>query len=187
MIDYKLVILSAIVLLPLIPAYLLFKALPSSGTVEGPLAGLKVKLGGAFGGYVALTVFIAVTFGGDLLHPGYRQWRVQGALRFAPGELPGDVVCTLSPEQLPITVDTFDFSIPIIEGREPTLYFKAPGYMPMVVPLAPDAPTGSRFQIKRDPASARLIFQQPITMEKKAALPQYGSTAQTAQPVSTGG
>jgi hypothetical protein len=187
MIDYKLVILSAIVLLPLIPAYLLFKALPSSGTVEGPLAGLKVKLGGAFGGYVALTVFISVTFGGDLLHPAYRTWRVQGTLRFAQGELPGDVACSISPEQLPVTLDTFDFSIPIIEGKEPTLYFKAPGYVPLVVPLAPDAPTGGRFSIKRDAAAARLIFQQPIAMEKKAAMPQYGAAATTVQPVSTGG
>jgi uncharacterized membrane protein len=57
-----LVLLSAVVLLPLIPAFLLFKLLPSRAVVKGPLAGMNVSLGGAFGGYVALAVFVATFF-----------------------------------------------------------------------------------------------------------------------------
>src|SRR5258708_37101723 len=58
----QLIVLSAIVLLPLIPAFILFKTLKSIAQVDGPLGGLKVSLGGSFGGYVALTVFIATYF-----------------------------------------------------------------------------------------------------------------------------
>ncbi|HYJ80564.1 MAG TPA: hypothetical protein VEW03_13210 [Longimicrobiaceae bacterium] len=43
-----------LVLLPIIPAYFLFKALPSRADVSGPLKGLTVKLGGAFAGYFLL-------------------------------------------------------------------------------------------------------------------------------------
>ena len=61
----ELVVLTAIVMLPLIPAFLLFKLLPSRAVVKGPLAGLDVSLGGAFGGYVALTVFVATFFANE--------------------------------------------------------------------------------------------------------------------------
>ena len=51
-----LVVISVLVLLPMIPAYVLFKVLRSTGEVSGPLGSFKVALGGAFGGYFALTV-----------------------------------------------------------------------------------------------------------------------------------
>lgn len=41
-------------ILPLIPAFILFKFLPSTGKVEGPLKGLALKFGGAFAGYLVL-------------------------------------------------------------------------------------------------------------------------------------
>ena len=36
---------------PIVPAYLLFKALPSTAIVTGLLHGFKIDLGGAFAGY----------------------------------------------------------------------------------------------------------------------------------------
>ena len=56
-----LVMLSFIVLLPVVPAYLLFRLLPSTGNVEGKLQGLEIKLGGAFAGYVALVFLVLQT------------------------------------------------------------------------------------------------------------------------------
>ena len=53
--------LSFIVLLPMVPAYLLFRALPSTGNVEGKLQGLEIKLGGAFAGYFALVFLVLHT------------------------------------------------------------------------------------------------------------------------------
>lgn len=41
-------------LLPLIPAFLLFKFLPSTGNIEGPFKGMAIKFGGAFAGYFLL-------------------------------------------------------------------------------------------------------------------------------------
>ncbi|HEX5654578.1 MAG TPA: hypothetical protein VFX58_15985 [Chitinophagaceae bacterium] len=43
-------------ILPLIPAFLLFKFLPSVGNLEGPFKGMQLKFGGAFAGYLVLFV-----------------------------------------------------------------------------------------------------------------------------------
>ena len=49
--------LAAILLLPLFPAYILYKFLPASETdVSGPYKGLSVKLKGAFAGYFLLVL-----------------------------------------------------------------------------------------------------------------------------------
>jgi hypothetical protein len=51
--------LAVIVLLPVLPAYLLFTALPSTGGVAGKLfKGLEIKLGGAFAGYIVVMLII---------------------------------------------------------------------------------------------------------------------------------
>jgi hypothetical protein len=51
--------LAFIILVPMIPAYFLFRVLPSTGQVEGALfKGLEIKLGGAFAGYFAVVLLI---------------------------------------------------------------------------------------------------------------------------------
>src|SRR5215212_9431183 len=49
-------LLAAMLLLPLIPAFLLYKFLPSKTNVSGPFKGLNLKLTGAFGGYFLLVI-----------------------------------------------------------------------------------------------------------------------------------
>jgi hypothetical protein len=49
-------VLAAVLLLPLIPAFLLYKFLPSRTNVSGPFKGLNLKLTGAFGGYFLLVI-----------------------------------------------------------------------------------------------------------------------------------
>src|ERR1700716_3283566 len=49
-------VLAAVLLLPLVPAFLLYKFLPSKTSVSGPFKGLNLKLTGAFGGYFLLVL-----------------------------------------------------------------------------------------------------------------------------------
>ena len=57
MIDNFYLALAAILLLPLIPAYIIYKFLPESETnVEGPYKKLNLKLKGAFAGYFLLVL-----------------------------------------------------------------------------------------------------------------------------------
>ena len=53
---YYLVAMGAAILLPFIPAFILFKELPSDASVSGLFQGLKLKLGGAFAGFFAIFV-----------------------------------------------------------------------------------------------------------------------------------
>jgi hypothetical protein len=58
-----LLILVTLFLLPLIPAFLLYKFLPSKSTATGPFKGLNLKLSGAFAGYFILLLFASgITF-----------------------------------------------------------------------------------------------------------------------------
>src|SRR4028118_480786 len=57
MTDNFYLVLAAILLVPIIPAYILYKFLPQSDTdVSGPYQGLSIKLKGAFAGYFLLVI-----------------------------------------------------------------------------------------------------------------------------------
>jgi len=57
MADNFYLVLAAILLVPIIPAYILYKFLPASDTdVSGPFQGLSLKLKGAFAGYFLLVM-----------------------------------------------------------------------------------------------------------------------------------
>lgn len=57
MTDNFFLVLAAILLVPLIPAFLIYKFLPASDTdVSGPYTGLSLKLKGAFAGYFLLVI-----------------------------------------------------------------------------------------------------------------------------------
>ena len=75
-----LLVLATVVLLPILPAYLLFKALPSTAIVSGPLQGLNINLSGAFAGYFAVVVLIIASH--KILFPApvppYQVWEVSG-------------------------------------------------------------------------------------------------------------
>ena len=59
--DDPIVQLAAILLLPLLPAFVLYRTLPSTANVEGPFGRLGVRFTGAFGGYIVL-VLVALGF-----------------------------------------------------------------------------------------------------------------------------
>lgn len=72
--------LASIVLLPIFPAYLLFKALPSQAGVAGPFQGLQLKLGGAFAGYFVVVAFITFQHNRWAPDPTYQVWEFNGRL-----------------------------------------------------------------------------------------------------------
>lgn len=71
-----------VLLLPLIPAFVLFSFLPSSANVEGPLKGLKLKLGGAFAGYF-VTVLLSWQIAKSFVEPTWSDnWNVVAQIAF---------------------------------------------------------------------------------------------------------
>jgi hypothetical protein len=77
--------LCALLLVPLLPAYLLFKFLPSKAVAKGPFKGLRIDLSGAFAGYFVL-VLLAYSFMYNVKpnppEPG-EMWMVTGCLTHA--------------------------------------------------------------------------------------------------------
>lgn len=57
MTDNFFLVLTAILIIPLMPAFIIYKFLPASDTdVSGPYQGLSLKLKGAFAGYFLLVI-----------------------------------------------------------------------------------------------------------------------------------
>jgi hypothetical protein len=73
---YYLVVMAAEVLLPLIPAFILFKVIPSDATVTGPFQGFTVKLGGAFAGYFVM--FLVLNHFFPPPESRYQVWHIRG-------------------------------------------------------------------------------------------------------------
>ena len=78
--DENLTFLLCMVLLPVIPGFLFFKALPSEAIVKGPLKGFRIDLSGAFGGYFALVLLLVATQNLWRQPPIYQMWEVNGRL-----------------------------------------------------------------------------------------------------------
>ena len=117
------------VILPIIPAYILFKYLPASANVEGPFHGMQIKLGGAFAAY--FIVFITI-----ILYPrpsDIEVWTVTGTVLDHNEEPPAKVDFSFSPsaEQFDAT-GYFILDIPIKrkqDGKEnfPKILITRPG------------------------------------------------------------
>jgi hypothetical protein len=129
------------ILLPLIPAYLLYRLLPSQADLEGPWQGLKIKVSGAFGGYFLLVITI---FGYSSMMPSYDVWTVRGQMGFADGPRVFDehtLRFTLRPPEVSVHPDgdfrLTLFSVPDPSGRAqlPTLIIEHPNYLPVGVDL----------------------------------------------------
>jgi hypothetical protein len=176
MFDHPIVILSFVILLPLIPAFLLFKLLPARAVVKGPLAGLNVNLSGAFGGYVALTVFITgVAATANMLKPAKPPdpvWHVQGTIQLEGEDAATDPDITfqlVKPARVyKASVDrSFDVDIPMTDRAPiPHFFFKPKGYVGERVELS-DLGRPGNYKSHMENATT-LVIDEPIVLRKAA-------------------
>jgi hypothetical protein len=79
-----LIILAGVLLIPLVPAFVLYWMLPAEASVVGPLKGLNVNLQGAFAGYFALFLVAAglvqVWKPADSGRPDYQEYTLLGTV-----------------------------------------------------------------------------------------------------------
>lgn len=82
----QLIDVAVIVLIPMIPALILYAVLPSRATVSGPFKGLNIRLQGAFGGYFVLVLVVVGVVMEQRLSddpwPKYETWTVEGHVKF---------------------------------------------------------------------------------------------------------
>lgn len=117
--NSNIIYLLAWFILPIIPAFVLFRFLPSGAIVEGPFKGLTVKLGGAFAGYFLLfIVLIPKMFNLIKEDDNNRVWTISGSILDSTGnkiKIASNPRLTLIPTT---EINNGDFNIKIIGKRE---------------------------------------------------------------------
>ncbi len=182
--NSSLTTLMVIVLLPCLPAFLLFKALPSRAAVKGPLRGLEIKLGGAFGGYFALVVLILASHNVWNPVPTYQVWKVTGDLSYqsgSPAELMQNTnILAHPPCVVPDPSGAFEPTVYTMPGAGgtaefPKLTIDAPDYLHVAIPLGDKQfNVGTKvMQLNRDEATWSINLG---TIELQKVTAAYGST-----------
>jgi len=181
-------ILGVVILLPIVPAYLLFKALPSTAEITGPWKGLQIKLGGAFGGYIIVLLIILHY---HTLWSPYEVWQLNGQVVDQSGSAitaldPGDVTIT-PPDVTAPGAGQFTLMFNTSTGiggqvQYPTVVIAHPGYAEQVISLDPSNPP-SNLSLVRD-SSKNTITVSKIVLEKLPTYPVNATPLNAAQPAS---
>jgi hypothetical protein len=177
--NQELLLVMVGVLLPIVPSYILYKALPSTGRAEGPFKGLKIKLSGAFAGYFLLVLLVFGFFVRP--HPAkYEVWEVTGTLAPDQPESPldGRLILSLSPPNPCLLSDgRFVFQIvkqpgPDGELRFPILAIEHPDYQPVSIDLNRDRGAyGQPIQgIDKSSIAKSICFDKPVPLKRKSTV-----------------
>jgi hypothetical protein len=139
------VALLLITLLPIIPALVLFKLLPSTAAATGPFQGLKINLGGAFAGYFLIFVAL-IAIRSSFEGPTYETWTVTGQI-VRPDVAANSYVdaryVTLSVPSMRSQANG-NFSMQFVRTSDgqfdyPHMYINYPDYQPLAYWLGPSA------------------------------------------------
>jgi hypothetical protein len=172
--------LGLVILLPMVPAFVLFKALPGTAVVSGPLQGLNIKLGGAFAGYFALLILVFSTH--KIWNPAPGEiWEVSGKVV----DENGAVIKQLTAKDIgliPNSVNAYEngtfkltvASMPTQGGgiEFPQVTVGHEDFQPTTIPLDPSDVEAAHMGLVRD-GTKHQIRIPPIHLKK---LPEYSAT-----------
>lgn len=191
----NIIYIAAAVLLPLIPAYILYKTLPARTSVEGPFKGLNIKLSGAFGGYFLL---VLVVFGFIFSSPRkpvvqevfkpYEIYKVEGLIDIPDKKQLGELSLSVQPSGLSMLPNgRFIFEIPVRQGQTgkeefPSLVIDHPEYETETVEFRDDYPSERNYSVEYDKNNKVIRLKGVIRLKKKDTAPPY-SPNQQLQPI----
>ena len=195
-ITANLIYIAAAVLLPLIPAYVLYKTLPVGANYGGPLGSMKIKLSGAFAGYFALVIIV---FGFLYSRPKscpavepcpacpkqrYTVYTVRGVLAPIPGESSFAYTnISLRPRAEILENGYFQFEVPVDKDTAliRSLEITHKGFKPEVVHLTDTPALDVAYPVKFDDQAKTIQIQKDILLTK---IPPYsgGTELQENKP-----
>jgi hypothetical protein len=137
------------VLLPIIPAAIIYKLFPKTATdISGPLGGLTIKAGGAFAAYIITVVLgsaLVTRIDERIAAMSTPVWKVSAVLEFRdnqgrvigdPYDILKDVKVVISPAIEQLIYPRFSMRLPLMKPDDwPTLVFHAPGFRPHPIDL----------------------------------------------------
>jgi hypothetical protein len=180
------------ILLPLVPAYILYKNLPGRAFVSGPFKGWNIRLSGAFAGYFAL-VLLVFSFH-SVWHPAVKddEWTVRGKISYEDGnpeQLVGQTRLMMRPPDVSLNRDgEFLVRFKNRPGEAlPVLDIDLPECPLVDIYLAGQSPVPSaqQFRILRHPDKKEIDVADVITLRRQlpAVGPAYDAThAAEARP-----
>ena len=182
-----------VVFFPLIPAYILYKTLPSNTTVSGPFKGLNINLTGAFGGYFILVLlllgFVAARFTSSKYE--YDSWRIKGSAGFEHGANAPDVRAIslfIRPPNPVINEDgSFEMEVLVKKGSDfPFLIVDHPGFKREVVSLRkePDPYVNAKpYPREYDDKARQITIKTTVLLQQQTRTSYSPSGGQTPQPI----
>ena len=198
-VSYMLIyfLLPMLVLLPVFPAYILFKLLQATGQLEGTVLGVKLQLGGAFAGYFAVLLVLLNAFKAYIVPPPPPpienvMWMVKGQV-VDENQKPIDATSdnfTLTPASAPpISADKGgQFSINFVPTLPnstaagfPTITISYDDYTPLGINLD-GTPGPNQPSLTRDDVNHIIRISTPIPLSKAA-----GSDLHTSEALPTEG
>jgi hypothetical protein len=198
-----LVYIAAALLLPLVPAYLLYRTLPAETSVAGPFKGVNIKLSGSFAGYFLL-VLVVFSFVYSRLKPAhnYEVYKVKGLVGLDPKNkdlktiadlrkiAPGMRISLVPPERQVMQSGEMTVEIPVERGQAgelefPSLYIEHALVEGATVDLD-DERIQRKYDIVYDRSRKIITIGEPIVLEEKSVdQPYSASRSQKPQPIGT--
>ena len=196
-ITTNLIYVAAGVLLPLIPAYVLYKTLPARENYGGPLGmSMKLKLKGASVGYFALVIIVFLfLYTRQTSCPAagpcpecpkqrYTVYTVSGRLAPIPGvDSFAETNLTLRPRVEILSDGVFLFEVPVDKDTASirSLEITHQGFKPETIPLTETPPFDVVYPVKYDDQTKRIRIEKDILLKK---IPPYsgGTELQENKP-----
>jgi hypothetical protein len=162
------------ILVPIIPAFLLYKSLPARTTVSGPFKGLNIQLSGSFAGYfiiVLLTTGLIVTYWETC--PKYQLWTITGNIRLSGEDIVQGVDLSIKPPH-PYIDPTGGFIIKVPLEKEEivnsAISIHKEGYSPVAISLNKEKePHGVEFY------KETITIKKDIILQSQKNAPNYSS------------
>jgi len=181
------------VLLPLIPSILLFRYLPSTGQLEGPFQGMKIKFGGAIAAYLVLVLIILLLKPADWHH--FHKYTVSGMVSAQhtpqePSPSLHEVLFRLIPPSFAVHNDgTFSVEVIVPDGDDgrpdyPSLQLDLPEYAGATISIDPGRSAYGSQQIPLKVDGAAIHLLAPAVLLSKHLQPNYKD--QEAKPLQPG-
>lgn len=176
------VLLGVVVLLPIIPAYVLYKTLPSRTVVSGPFKGLNIQLTGAFGGYFLVLLVVVGLVSFQQKPARYEVWSITGKAVLKNGGPQEQLVHNDFSVQPPTTAlypdGRFTLDVPVKLSQDGNLEFPIivighNRYQSQTIPLGDQQPTfgGKTYKFQSDNEAKKRIIESLIELEP---LPDQG-------------
>jgi hypothetical protein len=182
------------ILVPMVPAIVLFKVIPSDASASGPLFGLRWKLGGAFAGYAFVLLASYYLFIAGITKHIFEQqdadlarteqelgepWTITGQIHKVDGTVPNETKFMTQPQFFDVRDDTGFFSVKVLLPRRkatdvlpPDLVITCDHYVQQTVSLQwenapkPQFAIGeAKYTATRDPATHKITISPAIVLE----------------------